>query len=91
MRAHGCSQQDGKHYGSSLIYVPVTNDMMICIMLILMLIYDWKIWVIDVKDAFLYGQLQYGEKIYMKVCKGLEIFYSGDKLLLLGGTLNGLK
>ncbi len=47
--------------------------------------------VVDVKGAFLYGEFEDGEKIYIKIPLGLEQFYPSDTVLLLKKTLYGLK
>ncbi len=47
--------------------------------------------VIDVKGAFLYGEFEGGEKVYIKIPLGFEEFYDRDTVLLLKKTLYGLK
>ncbi len=39
--------------------------------------------VVDVKGAFLYGEFEDGEKIYIKISLGFEEFYPRDTVLLL--------
>ncbi len=47
--------------------------------------------VVDVKGAFLYGEFEDGEKVYIKIPLGLEEFYDRYTVLLLKKTLYGLK
>jgi hypothetical protein len=47
--------------------------------------------VVDVKGAFLYGEFEDGETVYLKIPLGFEEFYSNDTALLLKKTLYGLK
>ncbi len=39
--------------------------------------------VVDVKEAFLYGEFEDWEKIYIKIPLGFEGFYRRDTVLLL--------
>ena len=47
--------------------------------------------VVNVKGAFLYGEFDDGEKIYIKIPIGFEEFYKKDEVLLLKKCLYGLK
>ncbi len=47
--------------------------------------------VIDAKGAFLYGEFEDGEKVYIKILLGFEEFYDRNTVLLLKKTLYGLK
>jgi hypothetical protein len=46
---------------------------------------------LDVKGAFLCGNFENGEKIYMEVPQGFERFYAKNTVLLLLKTIYGLK
>ncbi len=46
---------------------------------------------LDVKGAFLCGNFENNEEIYMKVPQGFERFYSENAVLLLLKTIYGLK
>ena len=50
----------------------MTNGMTIRIVLTIMLAAGWVASVVDVKGAFLHGQFQDGEEIYMKIPQGWE-------------------
>eukprot|EP00957_Ditylum_brightwellii_P094995 7234254-Ditylum_brightwellii.AAC.1 len=52
---------------------------------------SWATALTDVKGAFLNGQFQDGEQLYMTVPHGFEQFYSSDVLLLLQKMIYGLK
>jgi hypothetical protein len=47
--------------------------------------------VLDIKGAFLHGEFEDGERIYMEIPKGFECFYASNLVLLLLATLYGLK
>jgi hypothetical protein len=71
--------------------VPVTNAMMIRIILVLMLVAMWIGHLTNVNGAFLLGWLMDGEEIYMKVSQGFKKHYPGNVLLKLLKTIYGLK
>ena len=56
--ARGFKQIDGQHYDGSSIHAPVTNVATIRIMLTLMLMGDMTAEVVDVKGAFLKGDIE---------------------------------
>lgn len=56
-----------------------------------MLLAYWYAILVDVKGAFLNGEFTNGEKIYMKVPKGMEKHYPPNVVLLLLKCLYGLK
>jgi hypothetical protein len=63
------SQVPGIHFRES--FAPVLNDVSFRIMLISKLFWNMTSTVVDIKTAFLYGDLD--EEIYMEIPKGLEI------------------
>jgi hypothetical protein len=63
----GFKQIDRQHYNCTSISVPVTNAMTIRIVLTIMLMQGKIAHVVDVKGAFLYGEFEDGEKIYIKI------------------------
>jgi hypothetical protein len=80
-------QIDGKHYDGTSISVPVTNAMTIRIALMIMLMQSGIAHIVDVKGAFLYGEFEDGEKIYIKILLGFKGFYLSNTVLLLKKTL----
>ena len=56
--AQGFEQIDGEHYDELMKAAPVVNDITICIILILVLIFYWYCEILDVKGAFLNGILK---------------------------------
>ena len=52
---------------------------------------DWVAHIVDVKGAFLHGEFEKGEKVYMKVPEGWEYLYPPNTVLLLLRTIYGLK
>ena len=66
-------QEDGKHYDSTSISSPVTNDVSIRVMLTLMLMAGMRAYIVDVKGASLIGEFDNGEELYCKIHKGFEI------------------
>jgi hypothetical protein len=70
---------------------PVTNSATIRIVLVLMVMADMIAHVVDVKGAFLHGEFEDGEKIYMKIPKGFEKYFLAESVLMLLKFLYGLK
>ena len=61
---------NGQHYDRTCICALVTNAMTIRIALSIMLMQGGFAHVVDVKGAFLYGEFEDGEKIYIKILLG---------------------
>jgi hypothetical protein len=91
VNVRGFKQIDGQHYNGTSISAPVTNAMTIRIALTIMLMQGRIAHVMDVKGAFLYGEFEDGEKIYIKIPLGFEQFYQSNTVLLLKKTLHGFK
>ena len=68
----GYEQQDGQHYDSHSISVPVTNDITIRLNFTLMMMALYWAYLLDVKGVFLHGQFQNEEEIYNKIPQGFE-------------------
>jgi hypothetical protein len=91
VNVRGFKQINGQHYDGTCISALVTNAMTIRITLSIMLMQSGIAHVVDVKGAFLYGEFEDGEKIYIKIPLGFEKFYSSNTVLLLKKMLYGLK
>jgi hypothetical protein len=72
MNMRGYEQVDGKHYDSASISAPVTNDISIQTVMVLMLMAGWAAAMTDVKGAFLIGEFENGEEMYAQVPQGFE-------------------
>jgi hypothetical protein len=83
VNVRGFKQINGQHYDGTCIIAPVTNAMTIRIALSIMLMQGGIAHVKDVKGAFLYGEFEDDEKIYIKILMGFEKFYSSNTVLLL--------
>ena len=57
----------------------------------LMVMADWKSYLMDVNGAFLKGEFKEHEQIYMKIPQGFEEYYEKDTTLLLQKTIYRLK
>jgi Reverse transcriptase (RNA-dependent DNA polymerase) len=66
-------QVDGEHCDEDTIAASVVNDTTIRIVFILMIMADWASHLMDVKGAFLHGELNPGEEIYMEIPEGFEV------------------
>jgi hypothetical protein len=53
LNARGYKQVDGVHYESHKISDPVTNNVTVCIILVLMILASWCRELLDIKGAFL--------------------------------------
>jgi hypothetical protein len=67
-------------------FAPVINDVTFCILLIMMLTWNLKGKIVDIKTAFLHGSLK--ETIYMEIPKGMEA--NENECLILKKTIYGL-
>ena len=90
--ARGYEEVDGVHYDGTSIAAPVTNELSVRILIVMMLMADWVGHVLDVKGAFLRGEFEPNQPpIYIKVPEGFENFYPIGCVLLLLHTIYGLK
>ena len=91
--ARGFKQKDGEHFNSSNLAAPVTNAVSVRIFMVIMLMARWATYMLDVKGAFLLGEFEDGEKIFMDVPQGFEKYYEqyGNVVLLLLQTIYGTK
>ena len=85
--AKGYSQVQGVDFID--VFSPVVKHSSIRILLALVAMHDLELEQLDVKTAFLYGDLE--EKIYMKQPEGFEIEGKKDQVCLLKKSLYGLK
>ena len=65
LNAQGYKQVDVVHYDSHSISAPMTNDVTIRIVLVIMLMAGWVGELLDIKGAFLHGDFKDGKNIYM--------------------------
>ncbi len=91
LNARGYEQVPGKHYDPNSIAAPVTSDVTIRIVLTLLLLARWYAELIDVKGAFLHGEFEEGETLYMEIPEGFEQYYPEDYVWMLLRTIYGLK
>ena len=90
--ARGYEEVDGVHYDGTSIAAPVTNELSVRTLFVMMLMADWVGHVLDVKGAFLRGEFEPNQPpIYIKVPEGFENFYPIGCVLLLLHTIYGLK
>jgi len=81
----------GEHYNLDSISSPVNNKATIRVVLVLSIIFRWTNELVDLKGAFLCGNLQDKKPIYMKDPKGFEWHYPGNVMLLLLQIIYELK
>jgi hypothetical protein len=91
MNARGFQKIDGEHYDSTSIASPVANEVTIRCMFVLMLMAYCMGELLDVKGAFLHGDFENGERLYMEVPQWFEEWFAVYVVLLLLKTLYGLK
>ena len=92
LNARGYEQVKGEHYTPNEVSSPVTSDVTIRVILVLMIMADWSDYLADVNGAFLMGDFEDDdEEIYMEIPKGFEKKYALDKVLRLLKTIYGLK
>ena len=83
MNARGFKQVEGQHFDRTSLAAPVASDASIRIMFTLMMMAGWTAYLVDVKEAFLHGNFEDGEKIYMEERKGFRNYYATNIVLLL--------
>ena len=92
VNARGYEQIPGEHYDPKSIAAPVTNDITIRVILILMIMAMWCGELLDVKGAFLHGLFGPKENpLYMHIPQGFTEYYPPGWILLLLKTIYGLK
>ena len=85
----GFKQIEGEHFESSNIHAPVANGVTIRIVFTIMIIGRLEVEVIDVNGAFLHGEFEPEERVYIEIPEGWDKFYGEDEVLLLCKTLYG--
>jgi hypothetical protein len=91
LAARGFKQVQGAHYDPDTKSSPVACDATIRTVLTLGTMAGWEFHVVDVQGAFLNGEFEDGEQIYMTVPDGFKRYYDPKKyVLLLRRTLYGL-
>ena len=83
INGRGYEQNDGIHYYESSINLPVASDVIIRIAIILVLMEGWYSQFFDVKGAFLNGDLDNSDKIYMYVPQGFENYHPRNLVLMI--------
>jgi hypothetical protein len=92
MNARGYEQIDGVHYDeNSKAAPPVTNKMVICMIMVLIVMASWWAELLDVQGAFLTGEMDQENDCYLRVLEGFSKFYPKNVVLRLLKTLYGLK
>ena len=91
LNARGYEQEEGLHYDGDSISAPVATDITIRVCLVLMLMAGLLACILDIDGAFLLGEFENGEQIFMRVPQGWEEYYPEGTILLLLKTIYGLK
>ena len=76
LNARGFKQIKGQQYDGTTISSPVTNSATIRIVLVLMVMASMIAHIVDVKEAFLHGGFEDGEKVHMAIPRGFEKHFS---------------
>jgi hypothetical protein len=87
MNTRGFQQIDGEYHDSTSISSPIANKVTLRCMFVLTLMACWMGELLDVKGAFLHGDFESGEMLYIDVPQGFAVYV----VLLLLKTLYGLK
>ena len=76
LNAHGFKQKEGVHFKKNSISSPVTNEVTIRIVLVIILVMQLLAGVLEVKGAFLQGEFDSDEEqTHLTVPDGLEDYY----------------
>ena len=79
LNARGYEQIDGKHYDSTSIHAPVVSDTSVRIIMVLGIMAHWMSHLVDVQGAFLNGNLESNEQMFMEVPQGFEKYFEKFK------------
>ena len=91
VNARGFEQIDGEHYDEDDKAAPVTSDVTIRIVFVLMIMAGWIAHLMDVRGAFPHGLFAPHHKMHMRIPEGFRLFYPPNIVLLLLKTLYGTK
>ena len=92
LNAHGFKQQPDVHFKKDSISSPVTNEVTIRVVLVIMIVLQLLSGVLDVKGAFLQGEFEHDEEqIYLIVPDGLKEECGDNILLKLLAPIYGLR
>ena len=69
----------------------MANEVIIRVVLTLMVMAGWHTEMLDVKGAFLHGEFENEEKVYIKIPQGFKNVYGAAKVLPLLKTIYRLK
>ena len=81
LTGRGYEQIDGIHFDESSIHAPVTNEVVVRVVMTLGLMAGWLGHLCDIEAAHLCGHLDPLIKMYMSVPQGFEKFYGDDEVL----------
>ena len=87
----GFAQREGEDFYSNDLYAPTCKLTTVRLMLVWAAYNDYEIHQVDVKSAYLYGELVEGEEIYVKPPPGNFIKVPEGNVLKLRKALYGLK
>ena len=92
LNAHGFKQKPSVHCKKGSVSSPVTNEVTIRIVLVIILLLQLLAGVLDVKGAFLQGNFDDDEEpIFMEIPDGLKDKYDEDTVLKLLAPIYGLR
>jgi hypothetical protein len=94
LNARGYEQVDGVHFYGDNISAPVTNPMMVRLIMTLFASNpEWIAVILDVEGAFLQGSFTDGEELYIEIPDGFEKFYGpkGENVLRMNVPMYGTK
>ena len=92
LNAHGFKQIEGVNFDKDDIAAPVTNEVTMRVLMVIILVLQLYSGLIDVKGAFLQGEFGKGEKeLYIEAPQGLEKHYPKNVYLKLLAPICGLR
>ncbi|KAG7556913.1 Integrase catalytic core [Arabidopsis suecica] len=89
IRNHTWDEEELPKERSAETFAPVAKQHTVKVVLSLAVNLDWELWQMDVKNAFLQGELE--EEVYMSPPPGLEDIVAPGKVLRLRKAIYGLK
>ena len=87
----GSEQQEGIHYIHKHISSPVTNDVIIQIVLVLMIMANWALYLCNMHGTLLIEEFEGEEELLVEVPRGFESKYARKTYLRLRKGIYGLR
>ena len=91
LNARGFEEIEGEYYGLNHVSSPVTNEVTIRIVLMLIIMADWASYLADINEVFLLGNFENREELFLEILKRFESEYNKIMVPRMKCTIYRLK